>query len=265
MSTSAKLNIVIGGGTGLIGKALTSKLLSRNASVRIITRNPRHNKDMSWETVESCGLPEDTDVIINLAGRYVGEVSPGLLIPSVDNGFLARLVREWETACSSTRLEGVKRVLVRIGVVLSKDGGFLSRLYQTHRLGLGGPIGSGQQWISWIHIDDLVNLFCFLIMSPAGKHLSDAVNATAPYPVRQGAFSHALSESLSAPFAGGHIFTPAFMVRAIMGRERAPLLLEGQRVLPAKAQEAGFKFNYPTLELALENIYGKRPRPVSTY
>lgn len=98
----------------------------------------------------------------------------------------------------------------------------------------------------------------------SGRRLSDAVNGTAPYPVRQGAFSLALSEALGAPSIGGHIPTPAFMIRAIMGRERAPLLLEGQRVLPAKAQTAGFEFSFPTLELALENIYGRRPQPVPT-
>ncbi|KAL5108130.1 hypothetical protein TcWFU_008841 [Taenia crassiceps] len=317
MSTSAKLNVVIGGGTGLIGRVLASSLLSRNANVRIITRNPKHSGDLSWNVVESCGLPEDTHVVINLAGRNVGEVSPKLLIPSyrqaylqdiyssrvratqilvkstpkttktfinasaigfyephlsrcytesdlsVDYGFLSRLVRDWETACFGTQLEGVQRVLVRTGIVLSKDGGALSKMYLSHRLGLGGPIGSGRQWLSWIHIDDLVNLYCFLIMNSAGQRLSGAVNGTAPCPVRQGAFSRALSEALGVPSFGGHIPMPAFIIRAIMGRERAPLLLEGQRVLPAKAQAAGFEFNFPTLESALENIYGKRPQPVS--
>eukprot|EP00108_Taenia_solium_P012002 TsM_000368000 transcript=TsM_000368000 gene=TsM_000368000 len=322
MSTSAKLNVVIGGGTGLIGRVLTSKLLSKNANVRIVTRDPKHNGDLSWKAVESCGLPEDTHVVINLAGRNIGEVSSfeyknyhfnishrqeflqdvyssrvrttQILVksipkttktfinasaigfyephlsrcyieddPGVDYGFLARLVRDWETACSGTQLEGVQRVLVRTGIVLSKNGGALSKMYLTHRLGLGGPIGSGQQWLSWIHIDDLVNLYCFLIMNPAGLRLSDAVNGTAPYPVRQGAFSHALSEALGAPSIGEHIPMPAFMIRAIMGKERAPLLLEGQKVLPAKAQAAGFEFDFPTLELALENIYGKRPQPES--
>ncbi|VDK38828.1 unnamed protein product [Taenia asiatica] len=234
MSTSAKLNVVIGGGTGLIGRVLKSKLLSKNANVRIITRDPKRNGDLSWDD------------------------------PGVDYGFLARLVRDWEAACSGTQLKGVQRVLVRTGIVLSKNGGALSKMYLTHRLGLGSPIGSGQQWLSWIHIDDLVNLYCFLIMNPAGLRLSDAVNGTAPYPVRQGAFSHALSEALGAPSIGEHIPMPAFMIRAIMGKERAPLLLEGQKVLPVKAQAAGFEFDFPTLELALENIYGKRPQPVPT-
>ncbi|CDS39552.1 epimerase family protein sdr39u1 [Echinococcus multilocularis] len=316
MSTSAKLNVVIGGGAGLIGKALTSKLLSKNANVRIISRNPNRSGDLSWKVVESSGLPGDTHVVINLAGSKIGEVSPRLLIPSVmrsflqdvyssrvkttqilvksipkttktfinasaigfyephlsrcyteddpsvDYGFLARLVRDWEAACSGTQLEGVQRVFVRTGIVLSKNGGALSKMYPAHRLGLGGPIGSGQQWLSWIHIDDLVNLYCFLIMNPAGRQLTGAVNGTAPCPVRQGAFSRAFSESLGVPSIGGCIPTPAFVIRAIMGKERAPLLLEGQRVLPAKVQAAGFKFNFPTLELALESIYGRRPQPV---
>lgn len=100
---------------------------------------------------------------------------------------------------------------------------------------------------------------------PLGSCLMDAVNGTAPNPVRQGAFSRALSESLNAPFFGGHILLPSFVVRAMLGRERSSILLEGQRVLPAKAQAAGFQFSYPTLEAALENIFGKRPSPVPTH
>ncbi len=90
------------------------------------------------------------------------------------------------------------------------------------------------------------------------------MNGTAPNPVRQAAFSRALSEAVGAPPFGGHFPTPPLAVRAMMGRARESLLLEGQRVIPAKAQAAGFKFTFPSLEGALEDLYGKRPGPVPT-
>ncbi|VDD75168.1 unnamed protein product [Mesocestoides corti] len=277
----------IGGGTGLIGKALSAKLTSMNINIRIISRCPRGKGDLSWKTIETCGLPEDTHVLVNLAGRTIGEINPMLLFPKfvvivellrfykpdmdrcyteddpyVDYDFITRLVHEWESSCAGPKLSGVQCVLLRTGVVLSKNGGALSSMYWPHRLGLGGPVGNGRQWFSWIHIDDLVNLVCFLITDPSSESLTGPINATSPNPVRQYAFSRALSESVGAPPLGGRLPTPPFVIRAMMGRERAPLLLEGQRVLPVKAQAAGFKFAFPTLEAALENIYGKRPGPV---
>uniref|UniRef100_A0A5K3F7R9 DUF1731 domain-containing protein n=1 Tax=Mesocestoides corti TaxID=53468 RepID=A0A5K3F7R9_MESCO len=313
---SQSVNVVIGGGTGLIGKALSAKLTSMNINIRIISRCPRGKGDLSWKTIETCGLPEDTHVLVNLAGRTIGEINPMLLFPKnnrqfleelrssriettkmlvnnlptsakkminssavgfykpdmdrcyteddpyVDYDFITRLVHEWESSCAGPKLSGVQCVLLRTGVVLSKNGGALSSMYWPHRLGLGGPVGNGRQWFSWIHIDDLVNLVCFLITDPSSESLTGPINATSPNPVRQYAFSRALSESVGAPPLGGRLPTPPFVIRAMMGRERAPLLLEGQRVLPVKAQAAGFKFAFPTLEAALENIYGKRPGPV---
>ncbi|KAM7537134.1 hypothetical protein Aperf_G00000069657 [Anoplocephala perfoliata] len=214
-------------------------------------------------------LPESTKHFINASaiGFYKPDLSRTYTEEDsyVDYGFISRLVYDWEAACSDPKLGApVRRVFVRIGIVLSRDGGTLSNMYLSHRLGLAGPIGGGKQWFSWIHIDDLVNIFCFLLTDPSGQKLDGAVNGTAPNPVRQGVFSRALCESLGAPSFGGRIPTPTFMLRALLGRDRAPLLLEGQRVLPAKVAAAGFHFLFPTLESALENLYGKRPSPVAT-
>nr|CDS32514.2 epimerase family protein sdr39u1 [Hymenolepis microstoma] len=277
------------GGNGLIGKALKAKLLSKGINVRIISRDPRRSK-----TVESSGLPEDTHAVINLSGRSIGEINSKFLLSNTYNefleevrsinetfyqrisycyceedryeesGFLSRLVHDWEAACSGPQLDGIRRVIVRVGIVLSKHGGALANMYASHRLGLAGPIGDGKQWFSWIHIDDLVNIFCFLLTDPSGQKLDGPVNGTAPNPVRQGAFSRALCQSLGAPSFGGRIPTPAFVVKAMLGAHRAPLLLEGQRVLPVKATAAGFQFQYPTLESAFENLYGRKLPSVPT-
>ncbi|VDO07550.1 unnamed protein product [Rodentolepis nana] len=307
------------GGNGLIGRALKTKLLAKGINVRIILRNPRRSQDLSWKTVESSGLPEDTHAVINLSGRSIGEINPKFLFSNraynefleevrssriettktlvqslskstkhfinssaigfykpdlsrsycekdgyEESGFLSRLVHDWEAACSGSQLDGIRRVFVRTGIALSNDGGALANMYTSHRLGLAGPIGDGKQWFSWIHIDDLVNIFCFLLTDPSGQKLDGPVNATAPNPVRQGAFSRALCQSLGAPSFGGRIPTPAFVVKAMLGAHRAPLLLEGQRVLPVKVTAAGFRFQYPTLESAFENLYGRKLPPVPT-
>ncbi|VDL24325.1 unnamed protein product [Hymenolepis diminuta] len=313
------MNVVIGGGSGLIGKALKAKLLAKGINVRIISRDPKRSEDLSWKTVESSGLPEDTHAVVNLSGRSIGEINSKFLFSNssynefleevhssriettktlvkslskstkhfinasaigfykpdlsisyteedkyVESGFLSHLVHDWEAACSGPQLGGVRRVFVRVGIVLSKDGGALTNMYVSHRLGLAGPIGDGKQWFSWIHIDDLVNIFCFLLTDHSGQKLDGPVNGTAPNPVRQGVFSRALCQSLGAPFFAGRIPTPAFVVKAMLGEDRAPLLLEGQRVIPAKVVAAGFRFHYPNLESALENLYGRKPSPVPT-
>ncbi|BHF70776.1 hypothetical protein SprV_0301382900 [Sparganum proliferum] len=309
-------NIVIGGGSGFVGRALISKLRAHNFNVRIVSRKPTEKKDLSWKTVTACGLPEDTQVVVNLSGRSIAEINPRFLIPSVyqdyleevrssrikttkllannlpkatrkfinasaigfykpdlsktytedspyqDYDFVTRLCRDWEAAAFVPNSQTVHSLRVRIGVVLARNSAFLNSLYTSHRMGLGGPIGSGQQWLSWIHLADLVDLFYFLITQPTVAG-SDVFNGTAPNPVRQAAFSRALSQSLGAPLAG-RVRTPALAMRLLLGGTRATLALEGQRVLPARALSQGFRFRFPTLESALEDIYGRRPSPVPT-
>lgn len=309
-------SIVIGGGSGFVGRALISKLRANNFNVRVVSRKPTGKNDLSWQTVTACGLPKDTEVVVNLSGRSIAEINPKFLIPSVyrdylaevrssrikttkllannlpeatkkfvnasaigfykpdlsktytedspyeDYDFLTRLCRDWEAAAFVPESRTVHSIRVRIGVVLARDAPFLSSLYNAHRMGLGGPIGSGKQWLSWIHLADLVDLFYFLITQPTVAG-SDAFNGTAPNPVRQAAFSRALSESLGAPMAGC-VRTPSVVMRLLLGGDRAAMALEGQRVLPERALSQGFQFRFPTLESTLEDIYGRRPSPVPT-
>jgi uncharacterized protein (TIGR01777 family) len=163
------------------------------------------------------------------------------------NCFPSRLCSEWELEALKSRSLGVRVCLLRTGVVLDKHAGALQKMLLPFTLGLGGNVASGQQWFSWIHIEDMVNAILFLIEQP---DIEGAVNATAPEPVRYNTFTKALAEKLSRP----HLFPmPAFILKLIFG-EASQLLIEGQRVEPKVLQESGFGFKYNSVDAALENI-----------
>jgi uncharacterized protein (TIGR01777 family) len=163
------------------------------------------------------------------------------------NGFLASLCREWEGAASAAERLGVRVVMPRIGMVLGKDGGALTRMLPIYRLGLGGPLGHGRQWVSWIHHDDLVELLMFLMNNAA----SGPVNATAPHPVTNEDFSKNLGQAIGKP---AFLRTPGFVMKLMLGEMAEELLLTGQRVLPRRAQSSGFHFRFPFIAGALNDL-----------
>ncbi|MFP2929254.1 DUF1731 domain-containing protein [Pyxidicoccus sp. 3LG] len=134
-----------------------------------------------------------------------------------------------------------------MGVVLHPDGGALHKMLPPFRMGAGGPVGSGKQYVSWVHREDALDLLAFVLEHPA---LEGPVNATAPEPATNAEFAHALGHALGRPSV---MHVPAFMLKAAMG-EMAKVALEGQRVLPKRAQEAGFTFRHPALEAALRDL-----------
>jgi uncharacterized protein (TIGR01777 family) len=158
--------------------------------------------------------------------------------------FGAHLAADWEAAAWPARQLGMRTACLRTGVVLDGGGGALQQLLTPYRLGLGGPIGSGAQWFSWIHREDLVRLIVWLIEQDT---LDGPVNATAPEPVRQRDFAAALGRALHRPTV---LPTPGFALKAAFG-EMGQMLIDGQRVIPARAQGQGFQFLYPTLDDAL--------------
>jgi uncharacterized protein (TIGR01777 family) len=166
---------------------------------------------------------------------------------SSGNGFLASLCREWEGAAGAAERLGVRVVTPRIGVVLGKDGGALAKMLPIFRLGLGGPLGHGRQWMSWIHRDDLVELLLFLM----DHAVSGPVNATAPHPVTNAEFSRTLGQTLGRPAI---LRTPGFAMKLAFGDMAEELLLTGQRVIPHKAQSLGFHFRFPFIAGALNDI-----------
>ncbi len=168
------------------------------------------------------------------------------------NGFLAETTLAWERAAREAVPDGVRLVLLRTGFVLGEEGGGLSKMLIPFRFGLGGPLGSGRQWVPWIHRDDLVAL---LLAALDDARFEGPVNATAPAPVPMKELAAALGRVLRRPaFAPA----PAFAIRAAMG-EMAALVLDGQRALPGKALALGFSFRFPDLEPALRDLLAPAP------
>lgn len=162
-------------------------------------------------------------------------------------GFLARLALEWEHAALKAEQDNVRVALVRIGVVLSPDGGALARMLPPFRLGLGGPMGSGKQFFPWIHIHDLAKLFLFVLDN---EFISGPVNAAVPDPPRQKEFATTLGNALGKP---AFIPLPGFALRMLMG-EMADVVLASQRAVPNVLKAAGFRFHYGELDKALADL-----------
>ena len=165
--------------------------------------------------------------------------------PTTGSGFLADVVRAWEAAAEPARAAGVRVVHLRIGMVLSAKGGGLAQLLTPATWGLGGPVGGGEQWLSWIDLDDLVGLIHHALHD---QRMAGPVNAVSPQPVHQGHFAEVLGEVLSRPAFAPF---PACAVRLLLGQMGEELLLPSIRVLPRRATLAGFGFCSPDLATAL--------------
>ena len=161
------------------------------------------------------------------------------------HGFLADVCRDWEAAASRAADGGVRTCSLRIGIVLAREGGALAKLALPFRLGLGGPLGVGRQWVPWIHADDVVALMLFLLRE---ERAQGPVNAVAPEPVRNLELTRVIARVLRRP---ARLRAPAFALRAALG-ELADELLGSRRVLPKRAQELGFRFEHPSIASALE-------------
>jgi len=162
-------------------------------------------------------------------------------------GFLPEVCVEWENTARLAEAMGVRVVNLRIGVVLGPEGGMLAKVLPVFRMGGGGRLGSGTQWMSWIHIEDLVSL---IVLALKHDGLRGPVNAAAPNPVRNSEFTDTLATAVRRPA----IFpVPAFALQMLFG-EMAEVMLGSQRVIPRVAENAGFRFEYPTLKQALDNL-----------
>ena len=221
-------------------RILRSRLRVTRDVRRLIARLERRPEVLvSGSAIGWYGLWED---------QPLDETSPGRPC------FSRRLCASWEKAAARAEGLGVRVVRLRIGLVLGTDGGMLARLLTPFEFGLGGRIGSGRQWMSWIERDDCVRLIVHAIASPA---LSGAVNATAPEPVRNAEFTRALGRALRRPAV---LPAPGRLLHAALGDFADELLLGGQRVLPHKALASGFGFRHPQLDGALAELVGAAPR-----
>ncbi|KGT91817.1 epimerase [Erwinia typographi] len=161
--------------------------------------------------------------------------------------FTHQLCAHWEKLAQAAESEQTRVCLLRTGVILAKEGGALSKMKLPFRMGVGGPIGSGKQYMSWIHLDDMLSAILWLLDSP---ELRGPFNMVAPYAVRNEQFAATLGEAMHRP---AFMRTPAAAIKLIMG-ESAILVLGGQHVLPRRLEESGFTFRWYRLEEALEDV-----------
>lgn len=290
------MKVAIVGATGMIGRRLTTALLSDGDEVIAISRRGQTVADapgVAWDPAAG-GLDPTVlagvDAVVNLAGASIGSgrwtdarkreirdsrvvtttrlvaaigtSGPRTLInasavgyygegdapvdertPAADD-FLGRTCAAWEAAAQAAAANGVRVVLLRNGVVLARESEILKRQVLPFKLGLGGPLGGGHQWWSWIHIDDVIGLVRFALVHP---DVRGPVNAVAPHAVRQREFADALGHVLGRPTL---LPTPGFALKLAMG-EASAIALGGQHVIPRVATEAGYAFVYPTVEPAL--------------
>jgi NAD dependent epimerase/dehydratase family enzyme len=282
------MRIIIPGGSGLIGQALTKDFLKDRNEVIILSRSPEKTKEIPAEVKivhwdghslgDWANIFKGADAVINLAGASIAGENllkmrwtesrkraivesrlnagaavdeaiqavndrPKVLVQSSAIGFYGPLGNEPEL--------GVRRIVLRTGLVFSRDGGIFPLLKLPFSLFMGGPLGSGKQVISWIHIDDMVSAIRFLIEN---QQTQGIYNLTAPNPVTNKEFSLALGAAMKRP---SFVPVPGFAMKLTLG-EVSTLALDGQRVIPRRLLEAGYGFKYKRLGDALTQLTGPR-------
>jgi uncharacterized protein (TIGR01777 family) len=190
-----------------------------------------------------------------ISGSAVGYYGPSGTEPKTEDAapgadFLAVLCQDWESEARRVTRAGTRLVLLRTGIVLERSGGALPRMIRPFRFFVGGPIGSGRQYVSWIHRLDWVEIVRWVVTTPDA---SGPINATAPHPVTNRELARAIGRALRRPSL---LPAPAFALKLMLG-EMAGSILSGQRVLPARVQKLGYHFRYPEIDQAFRGIFGE--------
>jgi uncharacterized protein (TIGR01777 family) len=210
------------------------------------------------------GLSQRPRLLISASGVGVyGDRGDQILTESSEagRGFLPELARDWEAEANRATELGMRVVLLRSGVVLAKHGGILRKLLTPFRLGIGGRVGSGTQWLPWIHLEDQLGLIRHVMVH---EGVSGPLNAVAPEPVTNAEFSRALGEALHRPVM---MVAPAFALRLALGPMADEVLLASQRAMPVRTLESGYNFRYPLLRAALDEVLARTedgPAPVAS-
>ncbi|RJP81090.1 MAG: TIGR01777 family protein [Desulfobacteraceae bacterium] len=297
------LKILITGGTGFVGSALSRSLLEKNHQVSAIGTSPSHpladQENFHYVSADTTqkgkwqDLVPESDVIINLAGRnifhywtkayknqiyetrvrttrnlvdalpgqnevtlcsasaagYYGNRSDQILTENTEPGsdFLATVCVDWEKEAFQAEIKGSRVITMRFGVVLGPGGGALQKMVPAYKMFVGGPLGDGEQWFPWIHIQDLMAAVSFIIHKP---EIHGPVNFTAPGTIQNHMFAKALARALKRP---SFFKTPAFLIKTVMG-ELGESFLSSQKAIPEKLGKHGFHFTYPNISAALSTI-----------
>jgi len=200
-------------------------------------------------TLAKCEAKPECLICASATGFYGADRGAEVLTDDSPAGtdFLARLCREWEDAATPAMAAGIRVAHIRFGIVLSSEGGALKKMLLPFRLGLGGKIGSGRQYMSWLTLDDAIGIVDYAIQM---ETIAGSVNAVAPYPVTNEEFTRALGAALHRPAVAR---VPAIILRAAMG-EMSGLLLGSSRVYPRRLEATGFGFRHPMIDEALRDI-----------
>ncbi|MDH1883175.1 TIGR01777 family oxidoreductase [Empedobacter sp. GD03797] len=296
------MNILLTGGSGLIGSELTKILIENGHQVRILTREKEiEHPFYHWDkdTIDE-KVFENLDGIIHLAGSliakrwtnsykkeifssrvdtanllfeyvkklnidlkffisasgtaYYGQITSNMIFkesdePNID--FLGKVCVAWENAAYQFEKIGARVVCLRTSLVLSKNGEGFKLLKKPIQLGVGANLGDGKQWMPWIHIADLLQMYAEAV---GNDKIKGSYNASSPENINHSTFNHTLAKKMNKPFFMPNI--PAFVMKLALG-EMSSLVLNGSRIDATKIQETGFKFQYPTLEKALEELIEK--------
>ncbi|XP_041376023.1 epimerase family protein SDR39U1-like [Gigantopelta aegis] len=292
------MSVLIGGGSGFIGRHLGLLLLENGFKVTVVSRESGPNK-ITWTDLKQNGLPDDCTAVVSLAGENIlnprkrwnesfkeivrssridttktlaaaivnSSKPPKVFVsmsgvayykpstteeydedsPGGNYDFLSRLTVDWEKAAKLPASSNVRQVTIRSGVVLGRDGGMIQQIYLPFFLGLGGRIGSGSQWFPWIHVADIGGIFTHAIIN---DNISGILNGVAPQAATNLEFTKSLGSEMWRPT----IFPiPGFVINYLLGEERGKVILEGQKVIPKRTLESGYKFVFPDLISACQN------------
>ena len=230
----------------LAGEPIADKRWTEEQKKRLCESRWRITEKLS-ALIQASETPPEVLISGSAAGYYgdLGEVVVTEEEPP-HNEFTHKLCAKWEQIACTAQSDSTRVCLLRTGVVLAEKGGILGKMIPPFRLGLGGPIGSGRQYLAWIHIDDMVNGILWLLDNP----LRGPFNMVSPYPVHNEQFAHALGHALHRPAI---LRVPATAIRLLMG-ESSVLVLGGQRALPKRLEESGFVFRWHDLDDALQDL-----------
>ena len=237
------------GVVNLSGESLASRRWSAESKKRF-----RESRILATRSLAEAIRGATTPPAVLISGSAVGFYGPAGERPLTEsdpagNDFLAQLCADWEQEARPAERPGTRLVLLRTGIVLERSRGALPEMMRPFRFFVGGPIGSGRQYVSWIHRLDWIEIVRWIVQTPV---VSGPVNATAPHPVTNRHLSRALGHAMHRPSL---IPAPGFALKTVLG-EFADSVLTGQRVLPARAQKDGYHFRYPEIEQAFRGIFG---------
>ncbi len=244
LATDTRFDVVI----NLTGEPIANKRWTKKQKQKIVDSRINTTKELIefLKNIQNKPALFISGSAIGYYGLGIGEVSNEKC--SGDKSFSSQLCRQWEGTALQAESLGIRTCLLRTGIVLGHNGGVLNKMLFPFKMGLGGRMGTGEQWMSWIHIDDMIRIIDYCIEH---DDIKGPINCTAPCPVTNQVFTKELAKCLGKP---AFLPIPAIAIKLLMGEMGNELLLNGNKVLPAKLEQLGFKFKFERLENAFSAL-----------